>query len=55
MANEPQTTNLDRLKHLRDHLIEMDSRSGDAELLTWAIGKIERLYDLDEPIEGPDR
>ncbi len=36
-------TNLERLKVLRDYIIGMDSGSGDAKILTWAIGEIERL------------
>ena len=32
-----------KLKALRDHLISMDSGSGDAAVLTWAIGTIEKL------------
>ena len=35
-------TNLQKLEMLRNHLVEMDSASGDAELLTWALNKIHR-------------
>jgi len=43
--NESKTTDLaqfQKLKALRDHLIDLDSGSGDAKVLTWAIGTIQK-------------
>lgn len=40
--NEIELTNIQKLVMLRNHLIKMDSGSGDAQLLSWAIRKIER-------------
>lgn len=34
---------VDQLIMLRDHIRNMDSKSGDADLLTWAIEEILRL------------
>ena len=39
---KPETTRLDGLKAFRDHLLSLDSKSGDAEILTWGIDEIER-------------
>ena len=36
-------TPMDKLVTLRDYLLYMDSASGDAKILTWAISEIERL------------
>jgi len=42
-----------KLKSLRDHLIDMDTGSGYAAVLTWAIGTIERLQkDLDYAMDN---
>lgn len=45
----------EKLRSLRDRVAAMTGTNDDEMLLTWALSTIDRLYDLDEPLIGPDR
>ena len=44
-----QTTRLQKLKELSEHLLSLDSESGEGKLVAWAASEIESL---EEEIKG---